>query len=194
MKYIAAFFILFGWALNASAQADIEGSVEITTGNFIAPSTVGRTVITITNNGPETAVLPAAGTNYVPNVGFRTIELLRTAETAPCVIHYTDFIAPPGQLSRIVASVKLLTNLAPGESVSCVVEILVYPEAPAIIQTRFSFASGTPDTNQSNNVVFLAIRTRADLVQAPSLTPVASITLALSVLLLGVWSSRQRIA
>jgi hypothetical protein len=146
----------------AQAVSDLEGRVEIENGAYIPAGTNARAVLTLINNGPDAIIsdFAAMGTFYVPNVGFRTIELIPSVETSPCTVHYMDFTVPPPQLSLI--SVVVLANrpVPPGTSVSCVVNLSVYPEAPSSFVQRFSFTWLDDDPNPANNVVDVLIRTR----------------------------------
>jgi hypothetical protein len=188
---IALMFLLFSFSrtLFAGTSADIEGSLIITTGNYLPPGTLGRMVLTIKNNGPDVALEVNAGTAYIPDIGYRTIEMFATAETPPCLVQYTDFNAVPPDLSRVVASVTPLVDLAPGSSISCVVGIITYPEAPAIITPPFGFGSGTSDPTPFN-LIYPIIQTRAS-VAVPASSPHILLLLTLAMLGAGIWAAHR---
>jgi hypothetical protein len=143
------------------AAADLAGSVEITPGTFVPPGTTVRVALTIRNNGPDVVDGAGMGTTYRPNVGHRTIEIFPSAETPPCKVRYTDFTLPPPQLSLIGVDVlPANTLLQPGESVTCVVSMSTYPEAPATFTQRFVFLLLDGDPVPGNNIVDVLIRTR----------------------------------
>ncbi len=161
------------WALH-----DIAGRVEIASGNFVPPGTLARVALIITNHGPDTAPIVLAGTGYLTTLGHRTIELFPTDETPPCVVQYTDFSVPPPGISGLVASIKPFQELGPGESVTCIVGLITYPEAPATIFQEFGFGSIIDDSNLDNNTVIVPIHTRVAAVTVPSLSMLALLALA----------------
>jgi hypothetical protein len=178
-------------SLFAGVSADVEGSLVITTGNYLPPGTLGRMVLTMKNNGPDIAQEVGAGTEYIADEGHRTIEMFATAETAPCLVQYTDFNDIPPNLSYIVASVTTLRDIQPGASVSCVVGIITYPEAPPVFSARFTFGSATPDPNHSNDRLFPVIQTRAS-VAVPASSRFALLSLALIALVSAMWSVKPQ--
>jgi hypothetical protein len=191
MKIALLIFLLsMSRLLCAGASADIEGSLVITTGNYLPPETLGRMVLTMKNNGPDIAVEVGAGTGYITDIGHRTFEMIATSETAPCLVQYTDFTALPPDLSRVAASVTTIPPLAPSASVSCVVGIFTYPEAPPVFSPLFGFGSGTPDPNHSNDRLFPIIQTRAS-VAVPTASLFGKTLLGLAMLWFGIWAARR---
>lgn len=168
------------------ALADVSGSVEITTGNFVPPGSLARVLLTIANNGPDTEQNVVMGTFYSATVGFRSIEILPTAETAPCLVQYTDFTLPPPGISTVVVTIQTLRSLGPGEVIACVVGLITYPEAPALIQQRFDFGFPDNDPNPDNNHVQLEIRSRAAVSAVPGLSQWGLLLVVTGITLIGV--------
>lgn len=173
---------------HAFAAADIEGRVELPSGNFVAPGAVGKAVLTIKNNGPDAAETSAVGTVYFGTVGFRTIELVSVSETPPCLVQYSVFVPPPipPRPATVSATVQTLRGLAPGETFSCTVGLGSYPEASSLLRVRVNFVSEQDDPNPSNNEVFFDIRTRAELISVPAVSNVATALMILLLLACGV--------
>lgn len=171
----------------AQARADLAGEVTVLSGTTVPPGTIARVVLTATNLGPDaTPRAPGMAAAFTPNVGFRNFAVVPVPETAPCEIRYIDFVAPPGQLSSVGASISTQNMLAPSESVTCIVGLLTYPESPAEQIVNFGFAPTVGDPNPVNNIVGVIIRTGVPpAVNRP--IPVASASpLSLLMLALGI--------
>lgn len=194
MKRLAVVWVLVACPGTVQALADVEGTIQITGGNFIPPGTVARAVVTIKNNGPGIETNALAGTFYSATVGFRTVGVVRIAETAPCLVQYTDFIAPPPQPSTIAVSIKTLQNVNAGESISCVVGLVTFPESPAAFRHRFNFGFLENDPNPQNNEVLVEIRTRADpiVLSIPATSIFGNMGLVIGLLLAGWMAMRGR--
>lgn len=172
------------------AAADIEGSVEIIGGNTIPAGTIARAIITVKNNGPDIQQHAVAGTFFFGTVGFRTLGVVRLPETAPCLLQFDVFVPPPVPPIRpatVFATLQTLTNLSAGQSVSCVVGVVTFPESPSVFRHRFAFGFLEDDPNPQNNEVFVQIRTRADpfVLPIPATSWHANVGLALGLLVLG---------
>lgn len=186
MKWLLAILCMScPWA--AHALADIEGKIEIIGGNFIAPGTVARAILTIKNNGPDIEKNVVMGAFFFGTVGFRTVSVVRVSETAPCLLQFDVFVPPPVpplQPSTVVATIQTLQDLRAGESTSCVVGLVTFPESPPVVRQRFSFGFLENDPNPLNNEVFLVIRTKADVLPIPTTSTFGNIGLALGIFLL----------
>ena len=179
----------------AWAAADIEGRVEFPNGTFIAPGSFATARLTIKNNGPDFSDGATMGSVYFGTVGFRTIELVASPETAPCLVQYTIFIPPPipPRPATVGAGVQtLLSGLAPGESFTCVVAIGTYPEAAANLLVRFGFQPTVDDPNPANNEVFVNIQTRIEPIAVPTLSWTAQVALLVGFLFFGMARLNQR--
>lgn len=173
-------------AMSGAAHAvDISGHVAIENGGFIPSGSFVRAVLTIRNDGPDEAQAVGIGTSYIANLNFRTIELLRSDETPPCSVFYTDIGLPPPGLITIVVSIIPSESIAPGSSVSCAVLLTTYPESPAVFRQRFSFgaAGAEPD------LVEAVITTKA-VTQIP-VSGGALLAMGLCIALVGGWRLRQ---
>jgi hypothetical protein len=182
---VAAWFI----ATQAWAVADIEGRVELPNGNFISPGSFVTARLTIKNNGPDRSDGATMGSVYFGTVGFRTIELVASPETPPCLVQYTIFIPPPvpPRPATVGAGVQtLLSGLAPGESFTCVVALGTYPEAASNLRVRFGFSPVVDDPNPSNNEVFVNIQTRLEPVAVPAFSWIGTATLLLGFVAIGL--------
>lgn len=172
------------------ALADLEGFVQIIGGTTIPPGTIARAIITVKNNGPDIQKNAVAGTVFFGTVGFRTLGLVRLPETAPCLVQFDVFVPPPIPPIRpatVVATLQTLTDLTAGQSVSCVVGLITFPESPTVFRHLFSFGFLENDPNPQNNEVFVEIRTRPDpvVLAIPATSWHANIGLALGFLVLG---------
>lgn len=147
---------------NAQAAADITGSVAIENDGHIPAGTQARAILTIKNNGPDglSSDFAGMGTSYAATVGFRTLGLFPTKETAPCTVNYMDFTLPPPGLSTIGVNIFANQPIPPGESVSCIVNLTTYPESPAFFIQRFSVGFLDDDPDPTNNIINVPIRTR----------------------------------
>jgi hypothetical protein len=182
-------------ATQAWAAADIEGRVEFPNGTFIAPGSFATARLIIKNNGPDFSDGATMGSVYFGTVGIRTIELVASPETAPCLVQYTIFIPPPvpPRPATVAAGVQTLLNgLAPGESFTCVVAIGTYPEAAANLRVRFGFQPTVDDPNLANNEVFVNIQTRTEPMAVPTLSWIAQVVLLIGLLFIGMARSNER--
>lgn len=181
-----ALLVLFGLLSSvgpvpAIAASDLRGQMALPDGSIVAPGSVARLVLTVTNLGPDaTPGNPGMGTVFTPNVGSRNFAILRLPETAPCAVNYIDFVAPPGQLSTIGVSISVGRVLQPSESATCVVGLQTFPESPGIQAVGFSFGPISDDPDLSNNRVSLQVRTG---VPPPAVQPLAVPAVSLSTLL-----------
>ena len=164
-----SFFGLLGLLpVFAMAAADIGGAVYFSSGsNLIPPNSIAHAVAKMTNYGPDAVVSVASGTSFLASVGFRAAAVFAVEETAPCRIAYTDFIAPPSP-ALLVVSINPRRGLGVGDSVTCIVGITTYPEAPPRFIQRFSFSSERDDPNPGNNSV------EVDIITAPVAVPTLS--------------------
>jgi hypothetical protein len=171
----------------AQAGADLRGEVIVRGGNTVPPGTIARVVLTATNFGPDaTPRAPGMAAAFTPNVGFRKFAIVPVPETAPCELRYIDFVAPPGQLSSVGASISTQNVLEPSESVTCVVGLITYPESPAEQIVNFGFAPTVGDPDPVNNIVGVLIRTGVPPAVARPIPVSSTSTISLVMLTLGI--------
>lgn len=147
--------------------ADLEVVLEIESTSIQAFERV-RAVLSFTNHGPDDLGSVGAGTGFSQGFGTDTFAIFATSETAPCLIHFTDFLPPPPSPGFWSANVILQPSaLAAGESRSCVLGIYAHSlVAGETVDVFFVSGAGIGDPNPDNNnpVVTLDVyRPLADL-------------------------------
>lgn len=125
--------------------------------------------MTIRNNGPDVIPSSLTSASYPITRGFRSIGLFANSMTVPCIESTFIFDFPPGQPDIASTSFRSPVPLNAGDSITCIADLDVYPEAPALIQQDF-FASLSPsvtDPDRSNNKKTLTFRTANDAHPVP---------------------------
>lgn len=175
--------------------ADIEGRIEIIGGNYVPPGTLARAVLTIRNNGPDIGLSPGVGTFYLATVGFRTLDVFAIPETLPCSVNYTDFVPPPPEPATLGVSIRWLQPLAAGQTATCTVGIVTYPEAPTFIHQWFRFGAFASDPIPANNNVTVIIQTRPAMsIPSTSTAGLAVLGLLLMVVAIARLRAQRRVS
>lgn len=182
---LAALVGVWSHVSDVGAVADIQGTVALSPGPVITPTTPGRATLTITNLGPDAAPNVSAGTFYSGTFGFRTIAVVAIAETPPCRVFYTDLVPPPPAPSTIAVSINPLQGLAPGQSVVCTVGLLGFPESPTMFDQPFFFGPETDDPDIRNNRLVVQLLGSAPVRSVPAGSPAIWILLSVLCLIMG---------
>ena len=152
------------------AASDIElisiGSLNGT--DFAPPRSTIQIAMTYRNNGPDIAEFAGVSSQYFISRGFRTIALFTNANTPPCIRDFNVIKPGLGQPLIGVSGFSPRIPLAPGGIVTCICDLDVYAEAPALIEHLFrAVAVGNIDPNPSNNTKIFILRTANNAVPVP---------------------------
>ncbi len=178
--------------------ADLETTIQIDSATLTVgvPATME---LHFTNHGPDDIANGAgAATGYSGTVGFRTIEVLATAETPPCTITYDALIPPPPTPSTIAVQFIRPESLGVGQSYSCRFSILAYPElAGGLHDVAFVSGAGINDPNPDNNnpaiTIFVLPQGLSEPRRIPVTHPIMMLSLSILVLAVGGWFARSRL-
>jgi hypothetical protein len=168
----------------------------------VSPGTVGEIEFTVTNHGPDVALIPTlASSYYLAGFAGQQIALGATERTPPCLVHYLHGDPPEG-LPADYWAYLWYDELAPGQSATCVLGVYAFPAAAGVLPMTFSVFDGgyapslsVTDQNPDNDTVAVALNFGSTFTP-PEVIPAGSHrslgTLLLVVLVAGMLAMRAR--
>jgi hypothetical protein len=201
----AAVLILpaLGSAAEAAQQRVVDLEVSANVSMLpVSPGTIGEIEFTVTNHGPDVALVPTVeSSHYLTAFDGQLISLGATERTSPCMVYYLHLDPWPGNPAVYWAYLEY-GELAPGDSATCVLGVYAYPGAAGVLPMSFTVHDGfyfqspqVTDPNPDNNSVPVTLNFGAAFVP-PEMIPAGSDrsrgALLLAMLVAGALALRRR--